>query len=283
MLIPRIVFLLILFNIDLAWSADTHPSIPSLINSTVIPEHGISSDTFLNLKNQLRIIGFLSIVSLIPFGVMMMTSFTRITIIFQFLRQALGSSQVPSNQIIIGLSLILTGFVMQPVIQKAQQVAFTPYMEGKFKNIAAVKSGDKTEESVLFEKAWGPLRNFMLTHVREKDLELFLDIGRVPLPVIEGRSQVNTENISGESELDKVPWYCLIPAFMLSELRTAFMMGFLLFLPFLIIDMVVAAILMSMGMMMLPPVMVSTPFKLLLFIMIDGWRLIVFQIIKGYQ
>jgi flagellar biosynthetic protein FliP len=213
---------------------------------------------------------------------MMMTSFTRITIVFQFLRQALGSSQVPSNQIVIGLSLILTGFVMHPVIQQIQHVAFNPYMKGTFKNLPEVKAGVKSEEAILFEKAWMPLRHFLLTHAREKDLELFLDISHVKLPVDLAES-FNSEEERQVRELDAIPWYCLIPSFILSELRTAFMMGFLLFLPFLIIDMVVASVLMSMGMMMLPPIMVSTPFKLLLFIMIDGWRIIVYQLIKGYQ
>lgn len=274
--------LLILCGWDaaLAADADLTTSFPALIKSTSASS---DSSSFLTLHHQLRIIGFLTIISLIPFGVMMMTSFTRITIIFQFLRQALGSSQVPSNQIIIGLSLILTGFVMQPVIQQAQQEAFTPYMKGAFKNLPEVKTGIKSEESVLFEKAWAPLRRFLLMHVREKDLELFLDIGRVRLPLIDEGFTLEGEESQGQYELSAVPWYCLVPAFMLSELRTAFMMGFLLFLPFLIIDMVVAAVLMSMGMMMLPPIMVSTPFKLLLFIMIDGWRLIVYQIIKGYH
>lgn len=236
-------------------------------------------DTFLTFKNQIRIVGFLSVISLIPFGIMMMTSFTRISIVFMFLRQALGSSQIPSNQIIIGLSLILTGFVMHPVIKETQLQALTPYARGEFKNLPEVKSGAETEESVLLTKAWIPLRNFLLSHVREKDLDLFLEISHIEVPVLS--ADQSTEKT--EYDLDAIPWYCLIPSFMISELRTAFMMGFLLFLPFLIIDMVVASALMSMGMMMLPPVMVSTPFKLLLFIMIDGWRLIVYQVIKGFQ
>lgn len=246
-----------------AWADDLNPA--SLLNQSGV----------FTFKNQLQIIAFLTLISLIPFGVMMMTSFLRISIVFQFLRQALGSSQVPSNQIIIGLSLILTGFVMQPVIQQAQANALIPYMNGSFNKLPEVKSGATTEEAVLLQKAWKPLHSFLSMHIREKDLSLFLDI-----------SQAYRKNKSTESEntdLKDAPWYCVVPAFMLSELRTAFMMGFLLFLPFLIIDMVVAAVLMSMGMMMLPPIMVSTPFKLLLFIMIDGWFLIVQQIINGFQ
>jgi flagellar biosynthetic protein FliP len=236
-------------------------------------------DGFLTFKNQIRIIGFLSVVSLIPFGIMMMTSFTRISIVFMFLRQALGSSQIPSNQIIIGLSLILTGFVMHPVIKQTQEQAITPYAKGEFSKLPAVQSGEETEESVLLTRAWQPLRNFLLSHVREKDLDLFLEISGIEVPLLPEHKATD----GSEYDLNAIPWYCLIPSFMISELRTAFMMGFLLFLPFLIIDMVVASALMSMGMMMLPPIMVSTPFKLLLFIMIDGWRLIVYQVIKGFQ
>lgn len=233
----------------------------------------MNNSDFLNLTNQLKIIGFLTILSLIPFGVMLMTSFTRISIVLQFLRQALSSSQVPSNQIIIGLSLILTGFIMHPVIKEIQQQAVSPYMKGKFKTEELVKNGSETEEGLLITKAWLPLRNFLLEHTRDKDLELFLDIGQIHL----------SEGTEGQFDINAIPWYCIIPSFILSELRTAFMMGFLLFLPFLIIDMVVASVLMSMGMMMLPPVMVSTPFKLLLFILIDGWRLIIQQIVSGYH
>ncbi len=234
--------------------------------------------SFLTLKNQFRIIGFLSIISLIPFAVMMMTSFLRVSIVFQFLRQALGSSQVPSNQIIIGLSLILTAFIMQPVINKAYNQAILPYMQGELQKLPEVQSGTLSEESVLIERIWDPLQTFLLAHARDEDLNLFLEISKTHFETDTQTSPGNDQELK-----NKIPWYCLIPAFMLSELRTAFMMGFLLFLPFLIIDMVVSAILMSMGMMMLPPVMVSTPCKILLFIMIDGWHLIVQQVISGFH
>lgn len=249
-------------------NAPTSSLVKSTLNAAIPDKH-----EFFTLHNQLRIVGFITLISLIPFAVMMMTSFTRISIIFQFLRQALGSSQVPSNQIIIGLSLILTAFIMHPVIQQINQQAFIPYTQGKYKNMDEVQNGHKSEESILIDRAWMPLRNFLLSHTREKDLLLFLEISNVHL----------SENDNKEYDFDTVPWYCIIPSFIMSELRTAFMMGFLLFLPFLIIDMVVAAVLMSMGMMMLPPMMVSTPFKLLLFILIDGWRLIIQQIISGFH
>lgn len=235
---------------------------------------------YFNFQNQLRIISFLTLLSLIPFGVMMMTSFTRVSIIFQFLRQALGSAQVPSNQIIIGLSLILTGFIMHPVIQEVQKQAIEPYMKGVFKNNPD-GNPNQTPEIIFLEKAWMPLRNFLLSHTREKDLQLFLDIGHIQLPA--GQVSLGADSSQFNYDLNAIPWYCVVPSFIMSELRTAFMMGFLLFLPFLIIDMVVASVLMSMGMMMLPPVMVSTPFKLLLFILIDGWRLIIQQIVTGFH
>ncbi len=194
--------------------------------------------------------------ALIPFVFVLMTSFTRISIVLTFLRQALSTS-VPSAQIIIGLSLILTGYIMHPVLTEIYEDALLPFMKEETK-----------KPEVLLEKAWPPLRHFMLYHTREKDMQLFLDLGRVQL----------TEN-----QIEEIPWYCVVPAFVLSELRTAFMLGFLLFLPFLVIDMVVTSLLMSMGMVLLPPVMISFPFKILLFVVVDGWRLVVQQIVGGYQ
>lgn len=227
----------------------------------------------LTISNQMSWVVFLSIVTLLPFAVMMLTSFTRISIIFQFLRHALGTMQIPSNQIIIGLSLILTAFVMHPVIEEINQNAITPYIHKKFKDMPEVVSGEKTEENILLSKMWEPIRLFLIKHAREKDIELFMDIAKVQSP----------QNATMSEIYEAIPWYCLIPAFVLSELRTAFMMGFLLFLPFLIIDLVVSSVLMSLGMMMLPPIMVSIPFKLLLFVMIDGWHLIIQQVVYGFK
>ncbi len=260
----------------MAWSQAPSPAAMQTGFDTVSQVAG--QQDFLPFQNQLRIVGLLLIISLIPFGVMMMTSFTRVSIVLQFLRQALGSTQVPSNQIIIGLSLILTGFIMHPVIQKIQADAFNPYWEGKIQQLPEVRNHTKSAEQVFLEKAWTPLRTFLLSHTREKDLGLFLDIGGIRINDTSDGSMPSTTAVT-----DQIPWYCIVPGFMLSELRTAFMMGFLLFLPFLIIDMVVASILMSMGMMMLPPIMVSTPFKLLLFILIDGWRIIIQQVVSGYN
>jgi flagellar biosynthetic protein FliP len=207
-----------------------------------------------NLPDQIRIIGFFAVLGLIPFVLVLMTSFTRISIVLTFLRQALGTS-VPSTQIIVGLSLILTGYVMHPVIEQIHQEAITPYMNNEWK---------EKPESAFLEKAWPPLRNFMLCYTREKDLDLFMDLGKV-------------------TSSETLPWYTVIPAFVISELRTAFMMGFLLFLPFLVIDLVVTSLLMSMGMIMLPPVMISFPFKILLFVVVDGWHLIVQQMVCGFN
>jgi len=209
------------------------------------------------MLDHLPVVGTAVLIALIPFVLVLMTSFTRISIVLTFLRQAL-STTVPSTQIIIGLSLILTGYIMHPVITEIYEDSIRPYL----------KSEEKKPE-IMVEKSWPPLRNFMLYQTREKDLELFLDMGKVELK----------EN----ADISEIPWYCVIPAFVLSELRTAFMLGFLLFLPFLVIDMVVTSLLMSMGMVLLPPVMISFPFKILLFVVVDGWRLIVQQMVQGYQ
>lgn len=203
------------------------------------------------------ILGTAVFLALVPFVFVLMTSFTRVSIILTFLRQALSTS-VPSTQIIIGLSLILTGYIMHPVLQEIYEEAYLPFMESQEK-----------KPQMFIEKAWDPLRTFMLYHTREKDLQLFVEMGKVDL---------------GENaEPADLPWYCVVPAFVLSELRTAFMLGFILFLPFLVIDMVVTSLLMSMGMVLLPPVMISFPFKILLFIVVDGWRLVIQQVVHGYQ
>lgn len=210
------------------------------------------------MLEHIHVVGLTLLIAVIPFMVVLMTSFTRISIVLTFLRQALATS-VPSAQIIIGLSLILTAYIMQPVIAEIHKKAVTPYI-GQEVNEKNAKE--------FIEKAWPPLRQFMLFHTREKDIQLFLDMGNIELP----------EVITPES----FPWYCVIPSFVLSELRTAFMLGFLLFLPFLVIDMVVTSLLMSMGMVLLPPVMISFPFKILLFVVVDGWRLVISQVVHGY-
>jgi flagellar biosynthetic protein FliP len=254
------------------------PSV-NLIDQTL---SAFQEPTFLNLHQQLRILAFLTALSLIPFALVMMTSFTRISIVFHFLKQALGTQQVPSSQIVVGLSLLLTAYVMHPVIEEIQEQALIPYMNGEFQRYPEVKMGLRGEDGIFLEKAWTPLRHFLLRHTREADLKLFLDMGHVHLPKTDIDMEGGEAATGQAYDLKAVPWYCVIPSFVLSELRMAFMIGFLLFMPFLVIDMVVSSILMSMGMMMLPPVMISMPFKILLFILIDGWRLIIQQLINGF-
>lgn len=268
----------------LAQMSPTATEPPTTLESMLGSPNPFEQREFLSLHHQLRIIGFLSALSLIPFVVVMMTSFTRITIIFHFLRQALATQQVPSNHVVIGLSLILTGFVMHPVINEVHESALAPYFNDEFKNAPEVLAGAKGEDMLLIERMWKPMRTFMMHHTREKDLLLFLGIGNISLPRIEGPGIAggDMEDTGSAYDLTAIPWYCLVPSFVLSELRMAFMMGFLLFMPFLVIDMIVASILMSMGMMMLPPMMISMPFKILLFIMVDGWRLIIQQTVNGF-
>lgn len=202
----------------------------------------------------IEILLLFTVLSMAPAILLMMTSFTRLVIVFSFLRSALGTQQMPPTQILIGLALFLTAFIMAPVFSEMNETAIKPYMAEEI-----------TLEQALQEAA-KPVRVFMFKQTREKDLELFLSLAKTPKP--QNKEEVSTA--------------VLIPAFMISELKTAFTIGFVLFLPFLIIDMVVASILLSMGMMMLPPIMVSLPFKLLLFVLVDGWYLVVGSLVKSF-
>jgi len=203
----------------------------------------------------IQIVIALTILTLAPAILLMVTSFTRIVIVLSLLRHALGTQTMPPNQIIIGLSLFLTFFIMTPVFNKVNDEALKPYYDEQI-------SGEQA-----LEKASAPLRTFMLKQVREKDLALFVKIANEKRPV----------------KPQDVPLSSLIPAFAISELKTAFQIGFMLYLPFLILDMVVASVLLSMGMMMLPPIIVSLPFKLLLFVLVDGWYLIVGSLVKSFH
>lgn len=202
----------------------------------------------------LQLLLLLAVLSLAPAFVVLMTSFTRIVVVLAFVRNALATQQIPPNQVILGLALFLTYFVMSPVFTQINQEAISPYLAEELTYEEAIEVGAV------------PLREFMLNNTREKDLALFLEVGSLQEPV----------------DRSDVPFRALIPAFVLSELKTAFQMGFILFIPFLIIDMVVASILMSMGMFMLPPVIVSLPFKILLFILVDGWHLVVQSLLNSY-
>jgi flagellar biosynthetic protein FliP len=202
----------------------------------------------------LQLIALLTVLSLAPSILIMMTSFTRIVVVLSLLRTALGTATAPPNAVIVSLALFLTAFVMGPALQRSYEVGIKPLIANEI-----------TAEQA-FERSSGPLRTFMQKNVRDKDLKLFSDMSAEPAPA-------NPENLSLR---------ILVPAFMISELKRAFEIGFLLFLPFLIIDLVVASVLMSMGMMMLPPVVVSLPFKLIFFVLVDGWSLVAGSLIQSY-
>ena len=206
------------------------------------------------LVNVLRIVLLLTVLTLAPAILVMMTSFTRIVIVLSFLRQSLGAQQMPPNQVIVGLSLFLSMFVMQPTWTKIQETALQPYLD------------EKIDQKTAFANAEAPMREFMFAQTREKDLELFLSLSKTEKP----------------KTREEVPTHVLIPSFIVSELNTAFQMGFMLYLPFLVIDMVVSSILMAMGMMMLPPMTIALPFKLLLFVLVDGWGLVVGSLVKSF-
>jgi flagellar biosynthesis protein FliP len=206
------------------------------------------------LTTPLQIMVLLTLLSFIPAILVSVTSFTRLIIVTHFLRQAIGTQTMPPNQVLIGLSLFLTYFIMQPVGERVNVEALQPMLDGKITEMQAL------------DQACVPLRQFMLRYTREKDLALFLNIAKQPRP----------------RNAQDLPMRVVIPSYMLSELKTAFQIGFALFIPFLVIDMVVAAILLSMGMMQLPPVVISTPFKILLFVMVDGWNLVIGSLVKSF-
>jgi flagellar biosynthesis protein FliP len=202
----------------------------------------------------LQIVFLLTVLTLAPAILILMTSFTRLAVVFSFLRQAVGTQQTPSNQIIAGLALFLTFFIMMPIWQKINNNALQPYLH------------EEISQEIALKAALNPIRNFMFKQTREKDLALFTKMAKINKP----------------KSKDDIPTTILIPAFVISELKTAFIIGFVLFVPFLIIDMVVASVLLSMGMMMLPPIMVSLPFKLMLFVLVDGWNIIVGSLVKSF-
>ncbi|MBI2511226.1 MAG: flagellar type III secretion system pore protein FliP [Opitutae bacterium] len=200
-----------------------------------------------------QIVLMMTLLSVAPSLVLLMTSFTRIVIVLGFVRQALGVPSAPSNQIIVGLSLFLTFFIMGPVFDRVNSEALRPYLDGKISSNEALDRGA------------APLRDFMLKQTRTRDLEYFLELGGY-----------------GPTAVKDLPLRVVIPAFVISELQTAFQMGFLLFLPFLIIDFLVSSTLMGLGMMMMPPNVVSLPFKLLLFVLVDGWHLVVKSLVQSF-
>jgi flagellar biosynthetic protein FliP len=239
-----IVTLSLLFLFSLVSSAEVH-ALPN-----IIPEiEGVDS------SSTVSILLLITVLSIAPAIMVLMTSFTRIVIVLGFVRTALATQQMPPNQVLIGLALFLTLFVMAPTLGEVNSTALQPYLN------------QEIEQSEALEKAAIPIKNFMIKQTREKDLLLFL----------------NYSNAERPADVQDISLTVLIPAFAISELKTAFQMGFMIFIPFLVIDMVVATVLMSMGMMMLPPVMISLPFKILLFILVDGWYLIVRSLLLSFQ
>lgn len=202
----------------------------------------------------LQILLLLTVLSLAPAILVMMTSFTRLAVVFSLLRHALGTQQMPPNQILIGLALLLTFFLMSPVYSRIHKEALQPYL------------AEEISQEEALQKALAPIRAFMFKQTRKKDLSLFINISKSNKP----------------QDLEEIPTSILISSFVISELKTAFQIGFLIYIPFLVIDMVVASVLLSMGMMMLPPFMVSLPFKLMLFVLIDGWYLLVGSMVKSF-
>ncbi|KAF0230466.1 MAG: flagellar biosynthetic protein [Beijerinckiaceae bacterium] len=205
-------------------------------------------------ERALQMVALLTVLSLAPSILVMVTSFARIVIVLSLLRSAIGTQTAPPNTVITGLALFLTAFIMAPTFQIAYETGVKPLIAGEIREVEA------------FERAAQPFRVFMLRHVRPADLELFLDLSRQPRPATP----------------DVTPLTSLIPAFMISEMRRAFEIGFLLFMPFLIIDLVVSSILISMGMMMVPPITVSLPFKLIFFVLVDGWRLVTGSLVQSF-
>lgn len=221
------------------------PSIDLQVSTSNEPE-GVAAS--------LKILALLTVLSLAPAIMILLTSFTRIVIVFSFLRNALATQQMPPNQVLVGLALFLTFFIMTPVWSDINQNALQPYINNEI------------SQEIALERAQEPLKKFMLSHTREKDLALFVNYSEMPKP----------------QSPEDLPISVIIPAFTISELKTAFTIGFILYIPFMVIDMVVASVLMSMGMMMLPPMMISLPFKLLLFVLVDGWNLLVETLLRGF-
>lgn len=227
-------------------------------NDVIIPKIDMTlgaANEPVEVTNSLKVLFFLTIIALAPSILIMMTSFTRVIVILHFIRSALGTQQSPPNQVLIGLALFITLFIMSPVIAQINEQAIKPYNQGSI------------SQKVAIEKGMKPLKEFMINQTYEKDLQLFI-----------GMSNIETvENV------EELPATVIIPSFIISELKKGFMIGFIIYIPFLAIDMIVASTLMAMGMMMLPPTSIAIPFKILLFVMVDGWNLIIGQVVKSFR
>ncbi|WP_058763380.1 flagellar type III secretion system pore protein FliP [Exiguobacterium chiriqhucha] len=216
-------------------------------------EQLINLETPDSTSTSIKLLVVLTLLTLAPSFLILMTCFTRVVVVLSFIRPALGTQQTPPNQLIIGLALFITLFVMSPVLSELNDQALSPYMD------------DEISQDEAFEEAGNTMKRFMAKYTRQEDLQLFIKYGNYEQP----------------ESVEDVPLLAMVPAYAISELKTAFQIGFMIFLPFLIIDMVVASVLMSMGMMMLPPVMIALPFKLLLFVLVDGWHLIVESLLRS--
>jgi len=242
----RLPVLLLIAVVLVAASGTTAQAAPEQLNVNIDGIGGISAP--------LQLVVVLTLLSFVPAALVIMTCFTRIVIVFHFLRQALGTQEMPSNQILIGLTLFLTMFIMAPVAEQVNQLAVQPAIDGRMSVVEALEAGSP------------PVRDFMLKQTRDADLALFVELGHLPRP----------------ASPNELPMRAVIPAFAISELKTGFQMGFFLFVPFLLIDLVVSTTLLSMGMLQLPPAMISLPFKILLFVMVDGWNLLVSSLVKSF-
>lgn len=246
-----LMFLALFILIEPSFAQKTNPTVP-------IPKIGIdigTSDKPEDLSVSLQIILLLTILTLAPSILIMTTAYLRIIIVFHFVRNALGTMQMPPSQLLAGIAMFVTFFIMAPTWGEINDNAIKPYMDNKI------------TVDVAYDKAITPIRAFMYKNTKQQDIELFLNLANMPKPA--------TRN--------DIPTYVLIPSFVLSELRTGFIMGFFVFIPFLMVDMIVSSILMSMGMMMLPPMLISLPFKILLFILVDGWNLIIGSLVRSFN
>jgi len=227
---------------------------PAVVFAQPPQELSVQIDGVGTVSAPLQIVVLMTLLTFLPAALVMMTSFTRIAIVFHFMRQALGTTEIPSNQMVIGLTLFLTAFIMAPTVSRMNELAIQPVIAGEI------------DVTTAMERGAPPLREFMLRQTREADLALFAGLARIEQP----------------QSADQLPMRVVIPAFAISELKTGFQMGFFLFVPFLLVDLVVSTILLSVGMMQLPPMMISLPFKVLLFVMIDGWNLLVGSIVRSF-
>ena len=228
---------------------------PALADGIELVTSSTASDGSQTYSTSIQILLMMTLMSLIPAAVISMTSFTRIIVVLAILRQALGTGQTPSNQILIGLALFLSVFIMMPVGSQVYEQSIAPLM------------ADEVAFRPALERARVPVREFMLNQTRDAELEMFTDLA----------------GIDGYDGIDDIPFYIVLPSFVTSELKTAFQIGFLIFIPFLVIDLVVASVLMSMGMMMLSPMLISLPFKIMLFVLVDGWALVLGTLVASFQ